>query len=177
MYFILKAWTNLCSATRIHMKSLDLTGDLFSPADHEDQLLVGQVGEGHHHAGLGERLLHVLHEVDLRRLRLHDAGDELLRPHGRVVRVVGLREGGERCEGSLQVEVPLGPRTQPHPDQTPACGIPRLESTAAVSGSSIAAAFTPYTWSTNTARERVNIYYISSRVYTSEQVFWWFGGL
>lgn len=59
-----------------------LTRNLFSPADHEDQFLVCQVGEGHHHAGLSKGLLQVLHEVDLRRLCLHDAGDELLRAHG-----------------------------------------------------------------------------------------------
>lgn len=142
---------------RIHLKirldSFDLTRDLFSPADHEDQFLVCQVGEGHHHAGLGEGLLHVLHEVDLRGLRLHDAGDELFWAHGRGVDMVRLREGGERGKGSLKVEMPLGTRTKPHPDQTPACGIPRLESTTAVSGSSIAAAFTPYTWCITTAGE------------------------
>lgn len=60
----------------------DLTRYLFGPADHEHQFLVGQVGEGHHHAGLGEGFVHVLHEVDLRGLGLHDAGDELLRAHG-----------------------------------------------------------------------------------------------
>lgn len=141
---------------RIHFKtglSFDLTRDLFSPADHEDQFLVCQVGEGHHHAGLGEGLLQVFHEVDLRRLRLYDSGDELFWAHGRVVYMVRLREGGERGERRLQVEMPLGLRTQPHPDQTPACGIPRLEPTTAVSGSAIAAALTPYTWCMKTARE------------------------
>ena len=134
---------------------MDLTGDLFGPADHDDQFLVCQVGEGHHHVDLGEGLLNVLHEVDVWGLRLHNAGDELLWAHGRVVCVVAPREGGERGERGLQVEMPLGPRTQPHSDQTPAYRVPMLESTAAVSGSSIAAALTPYTWSMETARETV----------------------
>lgn len=43
------------------------------------------------------------------------------------------------------MEMSLGPRPQPHPDQTPACVVARLESAAAVSGSSIAAAFSSYT--------------------------------
>lgn len=122
--------------------SSDLTRNLFSPADHEDQFLVCQVGEGHHHAGLGEGLLRVLHEVDLWRLCLHDAGDELLRAHGRVVCVVHLREGGER---HLYVEMPLSSRTEPHPDQAPSCWVPRLKSTTAMSSSPIAAAFTSHT--------------------------------
>lgn len=80
-FFLILGWKRLCSAlTGFH--SLDLTGDLFSPADHEDQFLVCQVGEGHHHAGLGEGLLQVLHEVDVWRLCLYDAGDELLWAHG-----------------------------------------------------------------------------------------------
>lgn len=66
-----------------------------------------------------------------------------------MVNAFGLRERGER---SLQVEVPLAPRTQSHPDQTSVRGVPRLESTAAVSGSSVAAAFAPYTWWMRTGR-------------------------
>ncbi len=130
---------------------LDLTRDLFSPADHEDQFLVCQVGEGHHHAGLSEGLLQVLHEVDLWRLRLHDAWDELLWAHGWLVYTVHLWKGRVGSERSLQMEMPL--RAQPQPDQSSACGIPRLESTPAVSGSSMAAAFTPYTCSMNTATD------------------------
>lgn len=126
-----------------------LTGDLLGPADHEDQLLVCQVGERHHHAGLREGLLQVLHEVDLRRLGLHDAGDELLGAHGCVVHVAGLGEG---C---LQVEVPLGPGAQPDPDQTSSRGVTRLKSPSAVSGPAVTAAFTPHTWRRDVQRCKV----------------------
>lgn len=131
----------------------NLTWNLFSPADHEDQFLVCQVGEGHHHAGLCERLLQVLHEVDLWRLCLHDAGDELLRAHGWVVRVVWVGVWGER---SLQMEVSLGPRPQPQPDQTSACVVARLEPTAAVSGTSIAAAFSPHACRVTKLNKRIS---------------------
>lgn len=126
-----------------------LTWDLLGPADHENQLLVCQVGERHHHAGLSEGLLEVLHQVDLWRLRLHDAGDELLWAHGRTMSVVWLREGrapwqwGKRYP---QTEMALGPRTHPDPDQAPPCRLPRLESPSAVSSSSVAAAFAAHTW-------------------------------
>lgn len=56
--------------------------------------------------------------------------------------MVHLREVGQ---GSLQVQMSLGSGAQTHPDQCSARGVPRLGSTAALSGSSIAAPFTPYT--------------------------------
>lgn len=128
-----------------------LTWDLLGPADHEHQLLVCQVGEGHHHAGLGEGLLQVLHQVDLRRLRLHDAGDELLGAHGRVVGEAVLGQGGE---GGLQVEAPLGPGAQPHPDQIPSRRVPGPQSSTAVPRSSVAAALTPHTCRAQTDSQR-----------------------
>lgn len=120
-------------------KSSRLTWDLFSPTNHEDQLLVCQVGKRHHHAGLGEGLLQVLHHVNLWGLRLHDARDELFWTHGR--RVFLLSQGSERGERKLNGGEALCPGANTDPYQTP-----RLEASTTVPGSSIAAAFTPHTW-------------------------------
>ena len=56
-----------------------------------DQLLVGQVGERHHDVGLGQRAAHLPHEVDLRRLRLHDPLDQLLRGQRRRLQLAHQR--------------------------------------------------------------------------------------
>lgn len=125
-----------------------LTWDFLGPADHQDQLLVGQVGEGHHHAGLGEGLLQVLPQVDFGGFGLHDAGDELLWAHGGEGAVAGLRQRSEGGERRLQVKMPLASRTKPypHPNQAPSSrGVSGVESSSAVAGASVAAALTPHT--------------------------------